>query len=41
LELGLKPHYMTDDVLAEMLEQVIRYKSNIDTRKIMPRVKWS
>jgi len=41
LELGLKPHYMTDDVLAEMLEQVIRCKSNIDERKIMPRVKWS
>ncbi len=40
LELGLEPHLMTDEVLAEMLEQVIRYKSNIDARKIMPRVKW-
>jgi UDP-sulfoquinovose synthase len=41
LELGLKPHYMTDEVVAQMLEQVIRYKDRIDTRKIMPRVRWS
>ncbi len=40
LELGLKPHFMTDDVLAEILEQVIHYKASIDPRKIMPRVKW-
>lgn len=41
LELGLKPHYMTEEVVAQMLEQVIRYKDRIDTRKIMPRVRWS
>jgi UDP-sulfoquinovose synthase len=40
LELGLKPHFMTDEVLASMLQQVMRYKDRIDTRKIMPRVKW-
>jgi len=40
LDLGLKPHFMTDDVLAEMLEQVISGKDDIDDRKIMPRVKW-
>ena len=40
LELGLKPHYMTDEVLAAMLEQVMRYKDRIDTRKILPRVRW-
>lgn len=40
LELGLKPHLLTDDVLAEMLEKVIRYRDSIDTRKIFPRVKW-
>jgi len=39
-ELGLKPNFMTDDVLTEMLEQVIRYKDNIDASKIMPRVSW-
>jgi UDP-sulfoquinovose synthase len=41
LELGLQPHYMTDDVLAQMLERVLQYKERIDTRKILPRVKWS
>jgi UDP-sulfoquinovose synthase len=40
LELGLKPHYMTEEVLAEMLEKVIEYKMQIDTRIIMPRVRW-
>ncbi|GAB4279716.1 MAG: NAD-dependent epimerase/dehydratase family protein [Candidatus Promineifilaceae bacterium] len=40
LELGLQPHYLTDEVLAELLQQVMRYKDRIDTRKIMPRVRW-
>ena len=41
LDLGLKPHYMTDEVVADMLEKVIKYKDRIDTRKILPRVRWS
>ena len=41
LELGLQPHYMTDEVLAQMLAQVARYKDGIDRTKIMPRVRWS
>lgn len=41
IELGLQPHYMTDDVIAEMLEKIIRYKDNIQERRIMPRVRWS
>lgn len=40
LELGLKPHYMTDEVLGQMLEQVMVFRDRIDTRKIYPRVKW-
>jgi len=40
LELGLEPHYMTDDVLASMLEKIIQYRGNIDEAKIFPRVKW-
>jgi UDP-sulfoquinovose synthase len=40
LELGLSPHYLTDDVLAGMLEEVIKYKNRIDVSKIMPRVSW-
>ena len=41
LELGLQPHFMTDDVLAAMLETIISHKANIDPGKIMPRVRWS
>jgi UDP-sulfoquinovose synthase len=40
LELGLQPHYMSDEIIAAMLEKVIAYKDQIDTRKIMPRVRW-
>ncbi|MFB6350439.1 MAG: NAD-dependent epimerase/dehydratase family protein [Bradymonadaceae bacterium] len=40
LELGLEPHYMTDEVVAEMLERIGEYESRIDRDKIMPRVTW-
>ena len=40
MELGLQPNYMTDDVVASMLEEVLKYKDNIDSSKIMPRVRW-
>jgi UDP-sulfoquinovose synthase len=41
LELGLQPHYLTDEVLASMLEKVIRYRKAIDSRIVMPRVRWA
>lgn len=41
LELGLQPHYMTEDVLSAMLERVIEHKELIDKSRIMPRVSWS
>jgi len=41
LEMGLKPHLMTDEVVASMLEEVQRYKGQIDTSKILPRVRWA
>ena len=40
LEMGLKPHVMTDDLLASMLEEVLRSKDQIDTSKILPRIHW-
>jgi UDP-sulfoquinovose synthase len=40
LELGLQPHYLTDDVLAEMIETIARFKTNIQEHKIVRRVKW-
>ncbi|MEM6398076.1 MAG: NAD-dependent epimerase/dehydratase family protein [Bacteroidota bacterium] len=41
MELGLEPHYMTDEVLGEMLDFIMRYKDQIDHSKIMPRVVWN
>ncbi len=40
LELGLQPHPVTDEIIAGMLAQVMKYKDLIDTDKIMPRVRW-
>ncbi len=41
LQLGLQPHFMTDDVIAAMLERVLRYRDKIVVRRILPRVRWS
>jgi len=41
IDLGLEPHYLTDEVLHEMLQKVVDYKDNIDEGKILPRVKWN
>lgn len=40
LELGLQPHFLTDEVMADMLETVARHRQRIDARKILPRVRW-
>lgn len=40
IEMGLKPHYMTDDVIAAMLERIIGAKDRIVEDRIMPRVRW-
>ena len=40
-DLGLEPHFMTEDVLVEMLERVKTYEVAIDKAKIFPRVRWS
>ncbi len=41
LELGLEPNYLTDDVLAEMMELVIRHQENISRDAIFRGVKWN
>jgi len=41
LELGLEPHYMTDEVVEGMIREVLKYQDQIDKGKIMPRVKWN
>jgi UDP-sulfoquinovose synthase len=40
LELGLHPHYLTDEVLAEMLKTVGRFKGNIQEHRIIRGVTW-
>ena len=40
LELGLKPHLLTDEVLARMIEIVLRYKANIKKHAIFRGIKW-
>lgn len=41
LELGLQPHFMTDEVISALLERVVANKDRIAVERIMPRVKWS
>jgi UDP-sulfoquinovose synthase len=40
LELGLEPHYLTDQVIVDMLNLVIRYKDRINKDAIFRGVKW-
>jgi UDP-sulfoquinovose synthase len=41
LELGLKPNYLTDEVLAHMMEFVLKYKEDIQPHQIFRNVKWA
>ena len=41
LELGLKPNFMTEEVIADLLERVMQHKDSIVKNRIMPRVKWN
>ena len=40
VDLGVKPHYLTDMALSEMFEIIEGYAENIDTARIMPTIKW-
>jgi UDP-sulfoquinovose synthase len=41
LELGLKPHHLTDDAMDEMMKIIIRYKDRIQKDCIFRDVKWN
>jgi UDP-sulfoquinovose synthase len=41
IDLGLKPHYMTEEVLCAMLERILENRDSIVYERIMPRVRWS
>jgi len=40
LELGLKPHFLTEEVMASMLSYVMEHKDRLRPEYFMPRVKW-
>ena len=40
VELGVKPNYLTDDVLKDLFKIVLRYKDNIRKENIVMGVKW-
>ncbi len=41
LELGLKPHYLTDDVLDNLMSLIIRYKNKINKDCIFRKILWA
>jgi len=41
LDLGLKPHYLTEDVLAQMMEFAIKHEKRIKPDNIYRKVKWA
>ncbi len=40
LELGLQPHFLTDEVVSEILALVERHRDRVDVRAIAPTVQW-
>jgi len=40
-DLGLKPHFMNEEVLVAMLKRIMKHKDAISHDRIMPRVSWN
>lgn len=40
IDLGLEPHYLSDNLLESMLDIVIKYKDNLKEHTILPFVNW-
>ena len=40
LDLGLKPHYLSETLVESMFSVIERYKDRVLTAAIMPRTKW-
>jgi UDP-sulfoquinovose synthase len=40
IELGLKPHMLSDSLLDSLMNIALRYRDRIDTTKMMPQVNW-
>ena len=40
-DLGLEPHLLTDAVLDDMLETIVRHNAAVDTSTLMPSIRWA
>lgn len=40
IELGLKPHLLSDSLIDSLLNFAIKFKDRVDTKQIMPSVSW-
>lgn len=40
IELGLKPHLLSDSLLDSLLNFAIKFKDRVDAKQIMPSVSW-
>lgn len=40
VDLGLKPHFLSDSLLDSLLNFAVQYKDRVDTKQIMPSVSW-
>src|SRR5580692_11141327 len=40
IDLGLEPHYLSENLLDSLLKIAVRYQDRIDSSLIMPRVNW-
>jgi UDP-sulfoquinovose synthase len=40
IELGLKPHLLTDSLLDSLMNIALRYRDRIDSSKMLPQVNW-
>ena len=41
LSLGLKPNFLTDEVLARLMQVVLRYRNRIDVGRFLQNIKWA
>jgi UDP-sulfoquinovose synthase len=40
IELGLKPHYLSDSLLDSLMNIALRYRDRVDTSMFLPQVNW-
>lgn len=41
LDLGLKPHFMSDELVGNLIGTILKYKNRIKRDIVLPRIKWN